>query len=322
MGQKVNPYGFRLGITTDWKSRWFADREYQNYVIEDWKIRDYLTRQLERAAVSRIEVERTRDRLRVDVHTARPGIVIGRRGAEADRLRDGLAKITSNPKIQLNIQEIKQPELDAALIAQGIADQLAGRVSFRRAMKRAVQTVQKAGAQGIRVQCAGRLGGSEMARREFYREGRVPLHTLRADIDYGFREAKTTFGRIGVKVWIYKGDILPYKTASDEKISREAAMAVGDTSGQGTKPRRVISAGGGRRRPDQAGPGEASADAPLDPAADASAEAPAEAPTSEEAAPLIPAVDPELEKILAEEEDIERRTREHHEAPHFKKDPD
>jgi small subunit ribosomal protein S3 len=314
MGQKVNPYGFRLGITTDWKSRWFADREYQDYVIEDWKIRDYLTRQLERAAVSRIEVERTRDRLRVDVHTARPGIVIGRRGAEADRLRDGLAKITSNPKIQLNIQEIKQPELDAALIAQGIADQLAGRVSFRRAMKRAVQTVQKAGAQGIRVQCAGRLGGSEMARREFYREGRVPLHTLRADIDYGFREAKTTFGRIGVKVWIYKGDILPYKIASEEKISREAAMAVGETSGQGEKPRRVISAGGGRRRPDQGGPGEA----PVEASADADAAAPSD--DAAEAKPLVPEVDPELEKILAEEEEIERRTREHHETPHFKKD--
>jgi small subunit ribosomal protein S3 len=156
MGQKVNPYGFRLGVTTDWKSRWFSDRDYTDYLIEDWKIRDYLMRELERAAVSRVEIERTRDRLRVDVHTARPGIVIGRRGAEADRLREGLTKITGNAKIQLNIQEIKQPELDAALIAQGIADQLAGRVSFRRAMKRAVQTVQKAGAQGIRVQCSGR----------------------------------------------------------------------------------------------------------------------------------------------------------------------
>ena len=323
MGQKVNPYGFRLGITTDWKSRWFADREYQHYVIEDWKIRDFLTRQLERAAVSRIEVERTRDRLRVDVHTARPGIVIGRRGAEADRLRDGLAKITGNPKIQLNIQEIKQPELDAALIAQGIADQLAGRVSFRRAMKRVVQTVQKAGAQGIRVQCSGRLGGSEMARREFYREGRVPLHTLRADIDYGFREAKTTFGRIGVKVWIYKGDILPYKVASEEKISREAAMAVGETSGQG-KPRKVISAGGGRRRPEQGGPGEApAADATATAGDDGANEAPvADAAAGDEVAVETPIlkVDPELEKILAEEEEIERRTREHHEAPHFKKD--
>src|ERR1700751_2736366 len=144
MGQKVNPYGFRLGVTTDWKSRWFTDREYQDYVIEDWKIRDYLNTQRERAAVSRVEVERTRDRLRVDVHTSRPGIVIGRRGAEADRLRAGLLKITGNPKIHFNIQEIKQPELDATLIAQGVADQLTGRVSFRRAMKRAVQTAMKA----------------------------------------------------------------------------------------------------------------------------------------------------------------------------------
>src|SRR6201982_51523 len=232
MGQKVNPYGFRLGITTDWKSRWFAENaEDTDQLIEDWQIRDYLRRQLPHAAVSRVEIERTRDRLRVDVYTARPGIVIGRRGAEAERLRAGLLKVTGNPRIHFNIQEIKQPELDAALIAQGIADQLAGRVSFRRAMKRAVQTVQKAGAQGIRVQCAGRLGGSEMARREFYREGRVPLHTLRADIDYGFREAKTTFGRIGVKVWIYKGDILPYKISAEDKISRAAAMATGGTAG-------------------------------------------------------------------------------------------
>jgi small subunit ribosomal protein S3 len=308
MGQKVNPYGFRLGVTTDWKSRWFASREYQDYLVEDWKIRDYLMSQLERAAVSRIEVERTRDRLRIDVHTARPGIVIGRRGAEADRLREGLAKITGNNKIQLNIQEIKQPELDAALIAQGIADQLAGRVSFRRAMKRAVQTVQKAGAHGIRVQCAGRLGGSEMSRKEFYREGRVPLHTLRADIDYGFREAKTTFGRIGVKVWIYKGDILPYKISSEDKISREAAMAVGETSGE-ARPRRVISAGGGRRRPEQGEPGEPGA-----------APAAAEEPTEETEKELIHEVDPDLERLLAEEEEIERRTREHHETPHFHKD--
>jgi len=311
MGQKVNPYGFRLGVTTDWKSRWFTDRDYQDYVIEDWKIRNYLNTQLERAAVSRIEVERTRDRLRVDVHTSRPGIVIGRRGAEADRLRTDLARITNNPKIQLNIQEIKQPELDAALIAQGIADQLAGRVSFRRAMKRALQTVQKAGAQGIRVQCAGRLGGSEMSRRESYREGRVPLHTLRADIDYGFREARTTVGRIGVKVWIYKGDILPYRTSAEDKITREAAMAVGETSGQ-ARPRRVISAGGGRRRPDQGEPGEG----PLG----AGVPEPVDTP---DAGPAGAAIDPELERILAEEEEIERRTRdEHHEAPHFRKESD
>src|SRR5213592_2564443 len=219
MGQKVNPYGFRLGVTTDWKSRWFSTRrrEYTDYLIEDWKIRDYLMRQLPHAAISRTEVERTRDRLRIDVHTARPGIVIGRRGSEADRLRAGLTKITGNARVQLNIQEIKQPELDAALIAQGVADQLAGRVAFRRAMKRAVQNAQKAGAQGIKVQCSGRLNGAEMSRTEWYLEGRVPLHTLRADIDYVFREARTTYGRIGIKVWLYKGDILPYKITTDDK---------------------------------------------------------------------------------------------------------
>jgi small subunit ribosomal protein S3 len=309
MGQKVNPYGFRLGITTDWKSRWFDDRNYQHLVIEDWKIRDFLMTQLERAAVSRVEVERTRDRLRIEVFTARPGIVIGRRGAEADRLRENLARITSNNKVQLNITEIKQPELDAALIAQGIADQVTARVNFRRAMKRAVQTVQKAGAQGIRVQCAGRLGGSEMSRKEFYREGRVPLHTLRADIDYGFREAKTTYGRIGVKVWIYKGDILPYKVSVEEKINKEVAMATGGTSGSGEK--RVITAGGGRRRPEQGAPGTITAPAELDPEA-------ADGP----AAPILKEVDPELERLIAEEEEMERRLKGHHEAPHFRPEED
>jgi small subunit ribosomal protein S3 len=316
MGQKVNPYGFRLGITTDWKSRWFDDRTYQDSVVEDWKIRDYLMSQLESAAVSRIEIERTRDRLRVDVHTARPGIVIGRRGQEADRLRKYLARLTKNANIQLNIQEIKQPELDAALVAQGIADQLARRISFRRAMKRAIQTVQKAGGLGVRVQCSGRLGGSEMARRESYREGRVPLHTLRADIDYGFREARTTTGRVGIKVWIYKGDILPYKVSGDDKIVREAAMAVGETSGQ-AQPRRIVSAGGGRRRPDQAEPGTATTDVD-ELTADGSTDV-SDAPI---AAPVVPQ-DDALEKLLAEEEDIERRTREqHHETPHFRKDVD
>jgi small subunit ribosomal protein S3 len=305
MGQKVNPYGFRLGVTTEWKSRWFADRkQYSDYLIEDWRIRNYLMTQMPHAAISRIEVERTRDRLRVDVHTARPGIVIGRRGAEADRLRGGLGKITGNPKVQLNIQEIKQPELDAALIAQGVADQLAGRVAFRRAMKRAVQNAQKAGALGIRVQCSGRLGGSEMARTEWYREGRVPLHTLRADIDYGFREAKTTYGRIGVKVWLYKGDIVPYKAALTDKIAREAAMAVGEPAGGPERPRRVVSSSAAARR-----------------GAPAAAPAAPEAPADEdviEAAPLIKEADPEFERLLAEEEEIERSTRASHETPHFR----
>ncbi len=318
MGQKVNPYGFRLGITTDWKSRWFEDRGYQNAVVEDWKIRDYLMGQLESAAVSRIEIERTRDRLRVDVHTARPGIVIGRRGAEADRLRRHLGRMTKNANVQLNIQEIKQPELDAALIAQGIADQLTRRISFRRAMKRAIQTVQKAGGQGVRVQCSGRLGGSEMSRKESYREGRVPLHTLRADIDFGFREARTATGRVGVKVWIYKGDILPYRTAPEDKIAREAAMAVGETSGQ-ARPRRIVSAGGGRRRPVLGEPGAPPEEVP----APVAAAEPEEAPSEPAAEPVAPPADDALEKLLAEEEEIERRTRdEHHETPHFRKEND
>jgi small subunit ribosomal protein S3 len=300
MGQKVNPYGFRLGVTTDWKSRWFADREeYSDNVIEDWKIRDYLMYELPHAAISRIEIERTRDRLRVDVHTARPGIVIGRRGSEADRLRAGLTKITGNAKVQLNIQEIKQPELDAALIAQGVADQLGARVAFRRAMKRAVQNAQKAGAQGIQVQCSGRLGGAEMARTESYREGRVPRHTLRADIDYGFREARTPAGRIGVKVWLYKGDVLPYKSSTAGKIAREAAMAVGETSGSadpgGQGEKRVVSSAARRRPTDPVTPEE---------------------PVENE--PLIKEADPELERLLAEEEEIERRVHEHHETPHFR----
>ena len=224
MGQKINPYGFRLGVTTEWKSRWFSEREYKNYLTEDWKIRRALMAKLETAAVSRIEIERTRDKLRVDVHTARPGIVIGRRGAQADELRALLTQITGNPKVQLNIVEIKSPELDAALIAQGVADQLVNRIAFRRAMKRAVQNAQKAGALGIRVQCSGRLGGAEMSRTEWYREGRVPLHTLRADIDYGFSEAMTTYGAIGIKVWVFKGEVMAHgaEPASAPALAAEA----------------------------------------------------------------------------------------------------
>jgi small subunit ribosomal protein S3 len=207
VGQKVNPHGFRLGITTEFKSRWYADKLYRDYVKEDVAIRRMMTKGMERAGISRVEIERTRDRVRVDIHTARPGIVIGRRGAEADRIRGDLEKLTSK-QVQLNILEVKNPEIDAQLVAQGVAEQLTQRVSFRRAMRKAMQSAMKSGAKGIRVQVSGRLGGAEMSRTEFYREGRVPLHTLRADIDYGFYEARTTFGRIGVKVWIYKGDVV------------------------------------------------------------------------------------------------------------------
>ena len=220
MGQKVNPYGFRLGITTDWKSRWYADKDYQDYIIEDWEIRNFLQTELPHAAISRIEVERTRDRLRVDVHTARPGIVIGRRGAEADRIRGELEKLTGK-QVQLNILEVKNPEVDAQLVAQGVAEQLAGRVQFRRAMRKAMQTTMRSGAKGIRIQCSGRLNGAEMSRTEFYREGRVPLHTLRADIDYALAEASTPYGIIGIKVWIFKGEIMEHDPSARDRRQQE-----------------------------------------------------------------------------------------------------
>lgn len=227
MGQKVNPTGFRLGITTDHRSKWFADstkpgQRYSDFVLEDIRIRRMIEKTLERAGISRVNIERRAERVVVDIHTARPGIVIGRRGAEADRLRADLEKLTGKA-IQLNILEVKNPEADAQLVAQGIAEQLASRVSFRRAMRKGIQSAERAGAKGIRVQCSGRLGGAEMSRSEFYREGRVPLHTLRANIDYGFYEARTTFGRIGVKVWIYRGDVTDaeyYRTLSDAPRGR------------------------------------------------------------------------------------------------------
>ena len=240
MGQKVNPHGFRLGITTDFKSRWYAGKLYKDYVAEDVAIRRMLQRGMERAGISKVEIERTRDRVRVDIHTARPGIVIGRRGAEADRIRGDLEKLTGK-QIQLNILEVKNPETDAQLVAQGVAEQLSSRVSFRRAMRKAIQSAMKGGAKGIRVQCSGRLGGAEMSRSEFYREGRVPLHTLRADIDYGFYEARTTFGRIGVKVWIYHGE------APATRAAREAREAALRAAGQ----RRERPGGQPRRRSDR-----------------------------------------------------------------------
>jgi small subunit ribosomal protein S3 len=217
VGQKISPHGFRLGITTDWKSRWYADKQYAEYVAEDVKIRRLLSKGMERAGISKVEIERTRERVRVDIHTARPGIVIGRRGAEADRIRAELEKLTKK-QVQLNILEVKNPESDAQLVAQSVAEQLSNRVAFRRAMRKAIQTAMRSAAvKGIKVQCSGRLGGAEMSRSEHYHEGRVPLHTLRADIDYGFFEARTTFGRIGVKVWIYKGEVVGGISARRER---------------------------------------------------------------------------------------------------------
>jgi small subunit ribosomal protein S3 len=245
VGQKINPHGFRLGITTDWKSRWYADKQYAEYVAEDVKIRKLLATGMERAGISKVEIERTRDRVRVDIHTARPGIVIGRRGAEADRIRGALEKLTAK-QVQLNILEVKNPEADAQLVAQGVAEQLSNRVAFRRAMRKAIQTSMRSPqVKGIRVQCGGRLGGAEMSRSEHYRDGRVPLHTLRADIDYGFFEAKTTFGRIGVKVWLYKGELvggLKAREARDAAAAAERAPRR-DRGDRPARPRRSGASG-------------------------------------------------------------------------------
>jgi small subunit ribosomal protein S3 len=249
MGQKVHPYGFRLGIHTDWKSRWFTEKQYREYLEADLRIRQYLLGELPHAGISRVDIERTRERVRIDAHTARPGIVIGRRGSEAERLRRKLeemeSKLYGKPvDVRLNIIEVKQPELDAQLMAQGVAEQLASRVSFRRAMKKAVSTAMRAGAEGVRVQCGGRLGGTEMSRTEWYIDGQMPLHTIRADIDYGLAEARTTFGRIGVKVWIYKGYVEDiYASARDvARLRREAALAAGETVGRGADERARSSA--------------------------------------------------------------------------------
>ena len=269
MGQKVNPHGFRLGITTDHVSHWFADsnkpgQRYKDFVREDIKIRQLMSTGMDRAGIAKVEIERTRDRVRVDIHTARPGIVIGRRGAEADRIRGELEKLTGK-QVQLNILEVKNPEMEAQLVAQGVAEQLSSRVAFRRAMKKAIQSAQRAGAKGIRIQCSGRLGGAEMSRSEFYREGRVPLHTLRANIDYGFFEAKTTFGRIGVKVWIYKGDVTSKELAAQQAAAPSRGRS-NDRPGRGPADR------GDRRRRNDRGE-KAAAPAAEAPAAEAAAPA-------------------------------------------------
>ncbi|TMK51487.1 MAG: 30S ribosomal protein S3 [Actinobacteria bacterium] len=308
MGHKVHPYGFRLGIVTDWKSRWYAEgNQYRQYVLSDDRIREYLKNLLPHAAISRIEIERTRERVRVDVHTARPGIVIGRRGVQADEIRGTLEQMETkaaravtgkdvNIQVQLNIIEVKAPDLDSQLLAQAVAEQLSSRVSFRRAMRKAVNTAIKAGAQGVKISCAGRLGGAEMSRREGYHEGKVPLHTLRADIDYGFTEARTTFGRIGVKVWIYKGDVVPVREATARRRAAEQDAAA---SGQGPAPagtdRPARSSGrGGQGGPRSGGTGggqgrgQRREPRPAPAAHPAPAPAPAPATPVEPAAPAAP----------------------------------
>ncbi|QPK79555.1 30S ribosomal protein S3 [Corynebacterium lizhenjunii] len=239
MGQKIHPHGLRLGISTEWKTHWFADKDYATYVAEDIKIRQFLEKGLDRAGIADVVIERTRDRVRVDIHTARPGIVIGRRGAEADRIRRELEKLTGK-MVALNILEVKQVDANATLVAQSIAEQLVNRVAFRRAMRKAIQSaMRQPQVKGIKVLLSGRLGGAEMSRTERYHEGRVPLHTLRAEIDYGTAEAHTTFGRIGIKVWIYKGDVIGGVRES-ELNAPAAGRGRGDRNG---RPRR-----GGQRR--------------------------------------------------------------------------
>jgi len=232
LGQKVNPHGIRLGIVKDWDANWYADKNYADNLHEDIKIRKFLKKELAQASVPRITTERKKDRLRITVHTAKPGMVIGRQGASIEELKTKLKKFTTAKRVDIDVAEIKQPDMDATLVAENIASQLERRIAFRRAMKQAVGRTMKLGAKGIKISCGGRLGGAEIARKEFYREGSIPLHTLRADIDYGTAEAHTTYGRIGIKVWIFKGEILPEKKV-DAKQSHRAPAA---TSSQGKKP--------------------------------------------------------------------------------------
>lgn len=211
MGQKVHPKGLRLGIIKDWDAKWFSEKDYADFLHEDLAIRRHVKATLKNSGISRMEIERTANKVRITIHTARPGMVIGKGGANIEKLRKGIEKLIAGKHVQINISEIKSPELEAQLVAENVAAQLEKRVSFRRAMKQAVSKTLRMGAEGIKIACSGRLAGAEMARTEWYREGRVPLHTLRADIDYALAEADTTYGKIGVKVWIYKGEVLPEK---------------------------------------------------------------------------------------------------------------
>ncbi len=255
MGQKVHPGGFRVGIIHDWKSHWYTEKEFKQFLDEDERIRTHILRKLAHAGLSRIMIRKDQNNVTIDIHTARPGIVIGKSGSEVDALRKEIHGMTRK-NVQVNIIEVKRPELDAVLVAQSIAEQLENRVSFRRAMKRALTSAMRSGAAGMRVRCGGRLGGAEMARSEHYSEGRVPLHTLRADIDYGFKEARTTFGRIGVKVWINKGEILPEGYPKDEaKLRQERDEQRRDDRRGGRPPRREGGGGRGPGGPGRGGPG-------------------------------------------------------------------
>ena len=224
MGQKVNPIGLRLGVNRTWDSRWFASRDYGMLLHQDLKLRAYIMDRLNQAGVSRVVIERPAKKARITIHTARPGVVIGKKGADIEKLRQDVAKMT-NSEVALNIVEIRKPEIDAKLVAENIAQQLVRRVAFRRAMKRAVQSAMRLGAEGIRINCGGRLGGAEIARTEWYREGRVPLHTLRADIDYGTATAKTTYGTCGVKVWVFRGEVMAHDPMAQDKRQAEAQPA-------------------------------------------------------------------------------------------------
>ncbi len=317
MGHKVNPYGFRLGVIYPWKSNWYAKREYALQLHEDRQIREYIKGSLTRAGISSVDIERKGDQIWVWIWTARPGIVIGRKGSEVDRIRRDLERLTAK-RVDVKVQDMNatatelKPETNAQLLSQGVAEQLAGRVSFRRAMRRAVQTAMRSGALGVRVQVGGRLGGAEMSRREWYREGRVPLHTLRAKVDYGFAEAKTTFGRIGVKVWVYHGDEIPVE---EQETARARARAIAgmparraggaSTGALITSPKDLIeleeepvvapSPNGEAEAGQPAAPEEASAEAPETPAEPEPAAAETETESPAEPEPAAPETETETE---------------------------
>ena len=321
MGHKVNPYGFRLGVIYPWKSNWFARRDYSDQLHEDVWIRKHIRSRLSRAGISSIDIERKGDQIWVYIRTARPGIVIGRKGAEVDRIRKDIERVTKK-RVDVKVEDMNsaaseaRPETDATLLAQGVAEQLAGRVSFRRAMRRAVQTAMRSGALGVRVQCGGRLGGAEMSRREWYREGRVPLHTLRAKIDFGTAEGKTTFGQIGVKVWVYHGDEIPQAEQETERLRARALAQVssgGSSTGALITDEREAAEVAApepetREQPSEDGATEAEpTDASPSDVASASDAADAEAPSGDSSAPesepsTTDAADAEPEETAAEAE--------------------